>query len=157
MHRRKLAFVMHINKFFRVLGGYIATYKGGFALHVSEKKAILLPYKEMNSKRKKISIIRTFRLKALSITTECGAQYFLQMAALQEFFEGVFLIFGGKKEKLERNLWLTDGDVLRISMSVVIRLNLYMVMRNILKFLKEKVRCYVRQKSKNRSDDRIIA
>ena len=99
VHRRKLAFVMHINKFFRVLGGYIATYKGGFALHVSEKKAILLPYKEMNSKRKKISIIRTFRLKALSITTECGAQYFLQMAALQEVFEGIFLIFGGKKEK----------------------------------------------------------
>ena len=157
MNRRKFAFVMHINKFFRVLGGYVATYHGGFALHISEKKAILLPYKEMNSKRKKISVVRTFRLKALAITMETGAEYILQMTALQEIFEGIFLSMGGKREKLERNLWLTDGDVLRISVSFVIRLNLYMIMRNILKFLKEKVRYYVRQKSKNRSNDRIVA
>lgn len=137
MNRRKCAFVVHLNKLIRLFGGYVATYKGGLALHISEKKAVLLPYKELNDERKKVSIVRTFRLKALSITIETGAEYFVSMAALQECFQWLFLILGGQKEKLQRNLWLTDGDVLRISVSFVIRLNLYMIIRN---FLKEKIR-----------------
>ena len=148
MNRRKFAFVIYANKIIRLFGGYVATYSGGLALHTSKDKAILLPYSELNKERKRVSIIRTFRLKSLCITMETGAEYFMQIAVLQEIFQWVFLIMGGKREKLERNLWLTDGDVLRISVTFVIRLNLYMIVRNFIRFLKEKIKVLCQTKIK---------
>ena len=148
VNRRKFAFAVYANKIFRLLGGYVATYSGGLALHISSDKAILLPYKELDRERKRVSIIRTFRLKSLCITMETGAEYLMQISILQEVFQWIFLIMGGKKEKLERNLWLTDGDVLRISVTFVIRLNLYMIVRNFLRFLKEKIKVLCQTKMK---------
>ena len=148
VNRRKFAFVVYANKILRLLGGYVATYNGGLALHISSDKAILLPYKELDRERKRVSIIRTFRLKSLCITTETGPEYLMQIAAAQEAFQWIFLIMGGKQEKLERNLWLTDGDVLRISVTFVIRLNLYMIVRNFIRFMKEKIKVLCQTKIK---------
>ena len=102
MNGRKLAFSIAIYRFFRVLGGYIATYQGGLAMHLSPKKAVLIPYKDLNNERKRFSIMRTFRLRKLQITTETGAEYLLPCAATQAVFRLIFFILGGKKEKIEK-------------------------------------------------------
>lgn len=138
MNRRKFAFGIYLYRHLRLLGGYVGVYPGGLALHVTEKKAILLPYKEINSERKRFSFMRTFRLISCVITTETGAEYLLPMSYAHVFIRTYFFAYGGKKERIENNLWLTDGDVLRISSSVVLRFTLFLIIKNVIKFLKEK-------------------
>ena len=140
MNGRKLAFSISLYKFFRVFGGYIATYKGGLAMHVSSQKAILIPYRDLNRERKRFSIMRTFRLRKLQITTETGAEYLLPCAATQAVFRLIFFILGGKKEKIENNLWLTDGDVLRITMNLSVRFNLFILFRRLIITIKEQIK-----------------
>ena len=50
----KLGFAFYLFGTFRILSGYAALYTGGIALHLTDKKAILLSYKEILSARKKI-------------------------------------------------------------------------------------------------------
>ena len=148
MNGRKFAFSVHLYKIIKLIGGYIATYKGGLAVHVSPKKAILIPYSEMNNERKRFSVIRTFRLKTLTITSETGAEYLLPVTLAQSAFRIYFFAMGGKKEKIENNLWLTDGDTLRISLHFIIRFNLFIILRNFVKYLKEKIKVLCQTKIK---------
>ncbi len=139
MNRRKFAFAVYGYKCIKLIGGYIATYKGGLALHVSPKKAILVPYSQMNSERKRFSFVRSFHLKSFVLTTETGAEYLLHIAIAQAALRAYFFMIGGKKEKVENNVWLTDGDTLRISLNCVVTFNLFILICNFFKFLKEKI------------------
>jgi hypothetical protein len=123
----------------RILGGSVATYKGGLAVHVSKKKAILLPYSQINNERKKISFLRTFRLKSIVLTTETGAEYLLPMALTHTCVRTYFLLRGGKREGIEQNLWLTDGDILRVSSTVVVHFTIFMLLQQLFKYLKGKI------------------
>ena len=115
--RQKCAFSLYLYKKIRLLGGYVTTYPGGIALHLSQKKARLLRYKDMNNERKKFSIIKTFHLDEVTLTTETGADYLIAASLIQAGLRIYFFAKGGEKEKIENNLWLTDGDVLRISIN----------------------------------------
>ena len=146
MNGRKLAFCVRAYRFIKLLGGYIATYKGGLAAHISDKKAVLIPYSDLDNERKRFSVIKTFSLRKLEITTETGVEYLLKVAFAQVIFRILFFILQGKKENLDNNVWLREGDVLRISIHVVLRINLYLLLQNFIKNIKEKIKYYVRQK-----------
>jgi len=149
MNRRKFGFAVYAYKVIPLIGGYVSTYPGGLALHLSKKKAILIPYKRLNSERKRFSIVKTFRLKSFNLTTESGAEYLFLTASAHAFLRTYFFIKGGEKEYIENNLWLTDGDVLRISLNSLVYLNLYILLKNFIKFCKEKIQIYVGKKSKS--------
>ena len=149
MNRKKLAFITKAYGFIKLFGGYIATYQGGLAVHLSEKRALLIPYSEVEGEGRRLSVLRTFRLKTLILTTETGAEYLFLSALAQTFFRCYFLIKGGRKEKVKTNLWLTDGDVLRISLNCSLRFNLYIILRNFMTSLKGGKGDNVRQKQKN--------
>lgn len=138
MNRKKLAFSVYGYKFIKLIGGYGSTYKGGFALHVSAQKAILIPYSQLNNERKKFSFIQTFHLKSFVLTTETGAEYLFPVALVQTVLRSYFFMKGGKKEKIENNVWLTDGDVLRISLNCVLFFNIFILLCDLFIFLKEK-------------------
>ncbi len=140
VNRKKLGFAVYLYKFLKIVGGYVDTYTGGIAVHVSEKKAFLIPYKQLNSERKRFSFVKTFRLIAFRLNTETGAEYILPVSLGQTVLRAYFFAMGGNREKIENNLWLTDGDVLRISLNCVIYFNLYIVLKNLFKFLKEKIK-----------------
>ncbi len=148
MTRRKCGFAVSAYKVIPVIGGYIATYDGGFALHVSKKKAILIPYSKVDSERKKFSFVKTFRLKSFVLTTESGAEYALLTGVAHSVLRTLFFIKGGKKEGIENNLWITDGDVLRISLNCLIYFNLFILLKNFIKFCKEKIRILCQRKTK---------
>ena len=149
MNRRKFGFALYAYKKIPVLGGYIGTYPGGIALHTGKERAILIPFNKMNSKRKKFSIVKTFRLKKFILTTESGAEYLFITAITHSVLRLLFFIKDGEKEGIENNLWLTDGDVLRISFHSLLYFNIFILLKSFLKFCKEKISYYVRQKSKN--------
>ena len=73
MNRRKFGFALYAYKAWKLVGGYVTTYRGGFALHVSPEKAILKPYSGMNEDRKRFSFVRAFRVISFVLTTETGA------------------------------------------------------------------------------------
>ncbi len=149
MNRRKFAFSVYVYKKIPVIGGYVATYTGGLALHVSKTKAILLPYSKMNTQRKKFSILKTFRVKEFQLTTECGAEYLPLIAVSHTVLRTLFFIKGGEKEGIENNLWLTDGDVLRFSLRCSLYFNLFILLKSFIKFCKEKIEIIWKKKIRN--------
>ncbi len=148
VNRRKFAFAVYAYKVVRIIGGYVATYTGGLAVHVSKKKAILIPYSKMNSERKKFSFVKTFRLKSFRLTTESGAEYLPLTAVAHSALRSYFFINGGEKEGIENNLWLTDGDTLRISLNTLVYFNLFILLKNFIKFCKEKIRILWQKRTK---------
>lgn len=150
INRKKFAFVLYLYGIFKIVGGYVTTYQGGFAFHIRKDKAILLPYSRLDSERKKFSFIQTFRLHAFTLTTETGAEYLALTALMHTILRIYFFIIGGKKERIENNLWLTDGDVLRVSLNSVLFFNLFILLCNFFKFLKEKL-TILWQKNKKKS------
>ncbi len=148
MNRRKFGFAVYLYKAIPVIGGYAATYRGGIALHVSKKKAILIPYSQMNSQRKKFSFVKTFRIKSFRLTTESGAEYLPLTAVAHALLRTLFFIIGGEKEEVENNLWLTDGDVLRVSLNCLLYFNLFILLKNFIKFCKEKIRILWQKRTK---------
>lgn len=149
MNRRKCGFGVYLYGKLRLIGGYVGVYPGGIALHISEKKAFLLPYARMNSERKRFSFLRTFRLCSCLITTETGAEYLLPVSYAHVFLRTYFFAIGGKKEGIENNIWLTDGDELRLSISVTLRFTLFLILINVPKFLKEKIKVWRKKKEKS--------
>ncbi len=148
MNRRKFGFALYAYKTWKLAGGYVTTYPGGFALHISPDKAILKPYSGMESDRKKFSFVRTFRVLSFSLLTETGAEYLLPVSVVHAVLRAVFFSFGGDRENIRNNLWLTDGDELRISADLVLRFNLYLLLRAFMKSLKEKIKNLWQKKTK---------
>ena len=148
MNRKKFAFASYLYKKIKILGGYVGVYTGGLALHLSKRKAKLIPYTQLNSERKRFSFLRTFRLIALTLTTETGAEYLLSISTIHTLLRGYFFAIGGNKDKIENNLWLTDGDVLRVSLNCVIYFNLWILLKNLFKFIKEKIKILWAKKTK---------
>ena len=70
MNRKKFGFALYAYKVLKLIGGYVTTYPGGIALHISPKKAILKPYSGMDSDRKRFSFTKAFRIVSLRLTTE---------------------------------------------------------------------------------------
>ena len=101
MNRRKFGFAVFLYKIFKLFGGYAATYQGGLALHVSPKKAILIPYSEIDSERKRFSFVRSFRFIAFTLTTETGAEYLLPVSLAHTALRTLFFLLGGSKDKIE--------------------------------------------------------
>ena len=146
MNRKKFAFAIYLYKLVPLIGGYATTYPGGIALHISKKKAILLPYRQLDSERKKFSLFKTFHLKSFQLTTESGAEYLFMVATMHAVLRTLFFIKGGEKEYIENNLWLTDGDELRLSLNCLLYFNLYILLKSFVKFCKEKIRKLCREK-----------
>ncbi len=149
MNRRIFCFSVNAYSKIKIIGGYATTYPGGVALHVSKKKAFLLPYAQINDKRKKFSFTKAFRLKSFVLTTESGAEYLFLTALAQAVLRLIFFIKGGKKEGVENNFWLADGDVLRISLQSIVYFNLFILLRAFITFCKEKIIELCRKKMKN--------
>ena len=148
MNRKKFGFALYAYKVLKLIGGYVTTYPGGIALHISPKKAILKPYSGMDSERKNFSFTRTFRIVSFSLTTETGAEYLIPVSLAHTALRTVFFAAGGQRGKVENNLWLTDGDELRVSMNLVVFFNLFILLCALLKFLKEKIKSLWQRKTK---------
>lgn len=116
---KKFTFSLSMYGVFRLVGGYASVYRGGIALHVSKKKAILLPYTGMEEKRKKFSFVRSFRLLFARCAVETGAEYF-PFAVSAHAVAKTLLYRMGKEKNAKLNLWLLYGDVLRVSARITV-------------------------------------
>ena len=148
LNRRKLAFSVSIYRIFKIIGGYLTSYPGGIAIHKSSKNAILKPYSQLDSDRKRFSFIRSFRLSSFTLTTETGAEYLFLVAVIQILLRCIFFVYGGTKEKVENNLWLTDGDKLIVSLNFIAYFNIFILLKEFAKFLRGKISLLWQKKMK---------
>ena len=139
MNRRKAAFSLLLYNCIPLIGGYIGIYPGGVALHTSRYKARLYSYKQVNDQRKRISLLKGIRIIGGTLHTETGAEYLLEVGALQAILRVIFFIRGGKKEHIANSVWLTDGDQLKIALRLGIYCNGYMLLCAFIKSIKEKL------------------
>lgn len=146
LSRRKFAFSVLLYKKIPLFGGYATSFPGGIALHLGKKKAYLIPYAKMNNERKRFSFFRTFHIVSCRITTETGAEYLGISALVHMILRVYFFMRGGKKENIENNTWLTDGNVMRISAGITVRFTLFLVLKNFIGFLKENYKNICRKK-----------
>lgn len=68
----KCWFALSLYKFFKVFGGYAQVKKEGLVFHLTDKKAILLPYKQLAPMRKKFEITKGFQLYRFHQIVETG-------------------------------------------------------------------------------------
>lgn len=137
---KKVGFAVFLYKRLKIFGGYAHSAKGGVALHLSKKKAVWVPYRQMDSERKKFSFLKSFQPLSLSYTAETGANYLLPVGVGECIVRCLFFLNGGKAEKIKNNLWLTDNDVLRLSLRYTFYFNAFILLSNFIKFLKEKIK-----------------
>ena len=103
----------------------------------------------MNNDRKRFSIMKTFHLHSFILTIETGAEYLFLTSMVHAILRTYFFARGGEKENIENNLWLTDGDVLRVSLTFTVRFNLFILLCDFIQFIKEKFKTIWRKKTKN--------
>ena len=145
LNGKKLAFSLYAYGLLRVLGGYVGVYPGGMVMHVGKKKAFLVPYANMEKERKRFSFIRAFHIRKMEISTLTGIEY----AAPTMLVHSVSLLYvkarGGKPNG---NIWVTNGDLLKVTARIVVDFNLFLIGKLFFIFLKEKLQCLIRKKRK---------
>lgn len=69
---RKLYFSLYLLRIFKLYGGYMTFGKEGLTFHLTDKKAVLLPYREMVDTRKKFEITKGFLVLKYGQVAEIG-------------------------------------------------------------------------------------
>lgn len=83
---KKVYYAFYMFRFFKIYGGYMTIYQEGVAFHLSDTKAVLLPYSEMVDTRKKFEIAKGFLLLHYSQVSEIGLKENLAYASMISIF-----------------------------------------------------------------------
>ena len=146
MNRKKYAFAIRVYAV-KIIGGYITVYPGGIAVHHSQKKALVFPYSTMNDDKKRFSFMKIFRLLRFHLTTETGAEYVLPVWLFSSFIKAYLIKKARYLQQIKTNIWLTNGDTLRVSGQWLVFFNLFIVLKSLFLFLKEKMRILWQKKT----------
>ena len=147
INRKKCVFSVNIYKIFRVFGGYITTYQGGLALHKNDDNAILLPYKNLDTERKKFSFIKTFQFVSFHATIESGAEYFFAVESLRRIYTFIRACLD-KLKNTDVKILLVDGDTLKTSVNCVMFFNIFILLVDLIEYLWRKLKQLWREKAK---------
>ena len=139
LNRKKFCFSLNVYKNIRLVGGYISPYPKGVAVHISDKKAVLVQYTEFERESKKFSFFKTLRLHRLHVMTETGAHYLLGIYMLVMIAQIINSIKTQSSRTLQTGVSLINGDVLRISARAIWVFNGCTVLKECKKVLKEKI------------------
>lgn len=139
---KKFCFSLNLYKKLKLIGGYVTAYPKGLALHVSQKKAILIQYTDLEKESKKFSFFKTIRLKRLFISAETGANYVMGVYFLSLLTQIIGVIKFGERSTVKTNVWLVNGDILRLSALLIWRINGYTILKEIVRVIKEKTQIW---------------
>ena len=160
LRRKRCWFAFYILRHVKLHGGYAAPYRSGIAFHLTDKKAVLLPYAEIVSAKGKFQITRGFRVFAYSQVFETGsAAYFGSALLLAAAVQNAAVLLRGvlrTKKKCRRfcgdALLHRDADVLQLSQRIVLGFNLFILLlagaKLLLRKLMEERKAYGRKRQK---------
>lgn len=126
---QKIYFLIRIYGLIKVYGGYLQRNKDCIAIHVSRKKAYLIPYKEvLPTTGKKLQTTKGFHLTSVAVYSEIGyLEYestYLLAGALQILFSNIFIL--GKKNGFDfhGNTILSTGEQIHVFFKIKFVFNL---------------------------------
>ena len=148
----KAWFALCLFRRLKVYGGYGELRREGVALHLTEKKAVLVPYATMPDTRKKFEITKGFQLwRYHQIVEVSGADRLygvMLAAALQSAGAAAFSVLKTRHPfvSLKSNVLLTEQAALKISVQFATVFNTFILtlalikkgLEEILKWIKEK-------------------
>ena len=114
-------FSLSMYRHFKLFGGYGQLDREGIAVHLTEKKAVFVPYDKMADTRKKFEITKGFQLWRLCQTVETGGSEsiagILIAAALQSLGGGTFAYLRTKHPflTLKNDTLLGEKPCLKVS------------------------------------------
>lgn len=143
----KIVILFSLMNIFKILGGYVTSYDKGFALHKSDKTAVLLPYTEIDNERKRFSFIKTFKFQSISVDVQCSANTFYLFNFIQKGLE-VLKFSNDKLNNMHLTLKLFNKDTLKITGRCVFRLNLFILLIDFIEYLWRKMKNLWQEKTK---------
>ncbi len=144
---KKLYYSLYIYGFIKINSGYIELIKEGIALHLTNKKAIVINYKSLLGFRKNIEPLKDYHVISLKTLTEigvkdkifsysCGAFIFQYIDSFIKWF------LYNKKPYLEydNRLSLFEGEeFIKFFIQTKIVFNILMILISIIKIVMEKI------------------
>ena len=134
IRNKKVGFCISLYGKIKLVGGYISTYNGGFAIHLSEKKALLTGYREMEERRKNFPFQDFFTFQKISLNIRTGAEYFLPLYALNLINSIVLCIRPALQERIKSKLGIENGDELKVSARVVLKMTIFKQLKGFIKY-----------------------
>jgi hypothetical protein len=77
----------------KLLGGYLQPCHGGFAFHLSDKKAKLFTYRQIDEGRKQVAIDRVFTIVSIRTIFEIAPEYLFGIYTLESLAKLIWLFF----------------------------------------------------------------
>ena len=149
MRNRKLGFYVTVYDKIKIAGGYVEAITGGFAFHLSAKKALLFTYHDMEEERKKYSPQKGFQLMNVKVAIETGAEYFLPLLLIQKIAK-VAVCFGAKNKRIfHGELALVNDDCFRLFAKIKIQITLFSQLCIFIKYLTGGMIAKCQKKMKN--------
>ena len=136
---RKLVFNLNLYKKIKLKGGYFTRYEKGFVLHANKKKAILLPYKQLNSKRKAFSIVKTFEFISIKGVLEGNLEIISPFLILDKIFEQCKEI-NPWFQQFDFSFWVTEKNSLKFSVESIFFFTNFLLLLELFKFIRGKVK-----------------
>lgn len=121
----KFCFSLSLYKYLKVFGGYGQIKTDGIAVHISEKKAIFVPYESMTDTRKKFEITKGFQLYRYHQIIETGNPFspygVLLAGAIQAVSGGIFSVMQTRHPflSLKNSTVLSEENNLKVSVQAV--------------------------------------
>ncbi len=118
----KCWFSISLYRILKVFGGYLQLTKEGIAFHLTKKRAVFLPYKQMAATRKKFEITKGFQLWRFHQTVETGGAEkvsgIIVAAVLQSVGAAIFSILKTLHPflSLKNNTLLSETPNLKITL-----------------------------------------
>lgn len=143
---KKMFFAVHIDKI-RILGGYAERIKEGFAFHISEKKAFIMPYRSLIGMKSNFNLRKDYFIREIKFLTELGSEKFPQIPFMFAVASNILTdIYGAVRNSEEihtefRNdvLLYENENVLKISAEIEVVFNLLTILITLSKLLLRKI------------------
>lgn len=145
LNEKKLSFCLKLFKQIRLKGGYVTRYSDGFVLHVNKKKAILVPYSKIYSKRKVFSVARTFEFLSLKCVLESNLEKMLPFLFAKRAFEICKPIYP-KLNNSNFSFWLTQNDCFKLTAECTLFFTNYILLMDLFEFIGRKITSYGNKK-----------
>ncbi len=147
LENKKAFFSVCLFKTIKILGGYAEIVEGGIAFHVSEKRAILLPYKSLTGMKKKIKPLKDYHITKCNFAVDVGIKENLllssEIAYVVSFFSEIIKWFFSNNKfhlKINNELNVFDGkDIFNFYAKLTVVFNLLMILLSFIKIIAGKI------------------
>ena len=143
----KVGAILRLFSKIKLLGGYITPCAGGCAWHISEKRAILFTYRQMQEGRRQFLEKSSVQLTKVQTLFEIGAEYLFFVKIVENLIKYLHF-FSRPLQAYESKIVLKSGDCFRLFLRLEFR---WMLLQQIFFMIKNLIKGAIKQCRKIKS------